>query len=297
MLRVGTAGWSFPDWDGIVYPKGSSTSRRALTQLSRLFDVLEINVTFYRPPSPRMTESWVERVSDRPSFRFTAKLWQGFTHSRNEEHREEETAFNEGMRPLIESGLLGALLIQFPHSFHESPGNRDYLEALIERFGSYRLVVELRHKSWMRDDVHELLTSHGVGLCSIDQPAGPTSVEPTTLITAPPGYVRLHGRNKDNWFRKGAGRDARYDYLYSHAEINEWADRLRMMQGRSKGTDIFVIANNHYRGQAPANALELIHLLTGTPVPVPESLIRTYPHLDEIADRMGAPGESGKLPL
>jgi uncharacterized protein YecE (DUF72 family) len=297
MLRVGTAGWSYPDWDGIVYPKGSAASGRALQHMSRLFDVLEINVTFYRPPSARMTQRWVERVSDRPTFRFTAKLWQGFTHSRDQEHLEEERAFNEGMMPLTESGRLGCVLVQFPHSFHNTDANRDYLESLLERFGSYRLVVELRHKSWMHESIHVLLTGHGVGLCNIDQPAGSTSVEPTAIITAQPGYVRLHGRNQKNWFSKEAGRDERYDYLYSHSEITEWADRLRLMQGKSKGTDIFVIANNHYRGQAPANALELIHLLTGGPVPVPESLVRQYPRLDDIADRLGAPGESGRLPL
>lgn len=106
MFRVGTAGWCYPDWEGIVYPRGASRSKRALTLLAQLFDVLEINVTFYRSPSARMAEGWAERVARRPSFLFTAKLWQGFTHQRDDLHAEEEKRFRDGIAPLSNSGRL-----------------------------------------------------------------------------------------------------------------------------------------------------------------------------------------------
>ena len=295
MIRVGTAGWSYPDWEGVVYPKGAAGSSDALPLLVRMFDTLEINVSFYRPPSPRMSQSWARRVSTRPTFRFTAKLWQGFTHARGEEHAAEERSFKEGMRPLVEAGLLGALLAQFPHSFKDNHDNRDYLDNLIERFAAYPLVVELRHISWMGGDFLSTLDERGVGFCNVDQPVFSSSAHPSTVMTGKVGYVRLHGRNKAEWFRKAAGRDARYDYLYSHEEIREWADRIRLMQGKSRaGADVFIIANNHYRGQAPANALELMNLLTGESVEIPESLMKAFPHLAPMAAKTHRPG---MLPL
>ncbi|MFQ5701127.1 MAG: DUF72 domain-containing protein, partial [Acidobacteriota bacterium] len=126
---------------------------------------------------------------------------------------------------------------------------------------------------------------------------GPTGVRPSAILTGGRGYVRLHGRNREAWFRKGAGRDERYNYLYSQEEIQEWVDRVRLMQSKSSRADIFIIANNHYRGQAPANALELLARLTGKPVPAPDSLVRTYPHIEKITERLRLPGESGELPL
>jgi uncharacterized protein YecE (DUF72 family) len=292
MVRVGTAGWSYPDWEGIVYPKGVASKKEALTVLAGLFDTLEINVTFYRPPSAKMSESWVQRVESRPSFRFTAKLWQGFTHQREQGHLMEEKVFKEGVAPLVEAGRLGALLLQFPHSFRNSGPNRDYLEGLLDRFAAYPLVVEVRHVSWLQDELLALLERHQVGFCNVDQPAVGAAAPPTSLVTGRVGYVRWHGRNARNWFDKEAGRDARYDYLYSHEEIREWVERIRLMQGRTK--DIFIIANNHYRGQAVANALELMHELTGEPADVPEDLLRACPRLSSIASNIGRPG---MLPL
>ena len=114
-------------------------------------------------------------------------------------------------------------------------------------------------------------------------------------MTSRLGYVRMHGRNNANWFKKEAGRDGRYDYLYSHEEIREWVERVRLMQGKRKGgSDIFIIANNHYRGQAPANALEITSMIEGRKVEVPDTLLAAYPRLEEVATTTG---RSGMLPL
>lgn len=296
MVRVGTAGWSFPDWEGVVYPRGQASSPEALTLLARLFDTLEINVTFYRPPTRRMAESWVRRVAARPGFCFAAKLWQGFTHQREEPHAQEERAFKDGIAPLREANRLGALLLQFPHSFRQTKENRVYLETLLDRFDGYPRVVEIRHISWMSGDLLEMLGARGVGFCNIDQPQIGKAAPPTTVITSGPGYVRLHGRNRANWFRRDAGRDARYDYLYSREELMEWVQRIRLMQRsrRSPDAEIFIIANNHYRGQAPANALELKSLLREGRVEVPDSLVAAFPRLADIAATIEKPG---MLPL
>ncbi|HEY3174571.1 MAG TPA: DUF72 domain-containing protein [Candidatus Polarisedimenticolia bacterium] len=295
MLRIGTAGWSYPDWEGIVYPEGASTRREALPMVAALFDTVEINVTFYRPPTARMSESWVRRVASRPRFRFTAKLWQGFTHQRDQRHLAEEKSFKEGIAPLGDAGRLGALLAQFPQSFRNTAQNQGYLEELIARFSCFPLVIEVRHASWVNDSFLASLDERRVGFCNVDQPLIGDAAPPTSVMTGGIGYVRLHGRNRENWFRKDAGRDARYDYLYSREEIHEWAERIRLMQGKVKGGgEIFIIANNHYRGQGPANALELIHLMTGQPVTVPETLAAAYPRLASIALRSEKPG---MLPL
>jgi uncharacterized protein YecE (DUF72 family) len=129
----------------------------------------------------------------------------------------------------------------------------------------------------------------------VDQPLVGSAIPPSTIMTANPGYVRLHGRNRKNWFRRDAGRDARYDYLYSHEEIREWVERIRLMQRKTKdGSDIFIIANNHYRGQAPANALELSSVLSGEKVESPATLVEAFPHIREFVT---LPERPGMLPL
>jgi uncharacterized protein YecE (DUF72 family) len=202
------------------------------------------------------------------------------------------------MEPLRASGRLGALLAQFPWSFGGTPENQAYLESLLDRFGDFPLVVELRHASWMRDDVVAMLSRRQVGFCNIDLPDLRDAIAATAVQTSGPGYVRLHGRNRAAWLRADAGRDERYDYLYGPDEIAAWGAKVEAMQAASGGQrDLFVIANNHYRGQAPANALEMIALLTGRKVPVPPGLARAYPRLEAIADRTAPPGDQGVLPL
>lgn len=297
-LLVGTAGWSFPDWEGVVYPRGAGRSGEALRALSRLFDALEINVSFYRPLSPAMAQGWLATVSSLPAFRFTAKLWQGFTHQRDQAHEAEEAAWREGIAPLQEAGRLGCVLAQFPHSFHNTAVNRAYLESLLDRFGTLPLTVELRHMSWMTDEVLAMLSSRRVGFCNVDQPLLGDAIPPATVVTAPHAYVRLHGRNRRDWFRRDAGRDARYDYLYSEEEIDDWARRIGLMRGHAPGATIYIIANNHFRGQAAANAVELKSLLQGVRVEVPPTLLSAFPRLSRVATAAGgASGGQAPLPL
>ena len=80
MIRVGTAGWHYEDWNGTVYPRPRPRGFDPLETLSHLFDAIEINVTFYRVPDPSMTRTWVRRVASNPDFRFTAKLFRDLTH-------------------------------------------------------------------------------------------------------------------------------------------------------------------------------------------------------------------------
>ncbi len=278
-LFIGTSGWSYEDWKDMVYP--SAGQRHALEYMARYFNALEINVSFYRPISPSMAESWVRRTAGQPHFQFAAKLLQRFTHQRSEPISNEEVSeWLDGIRPLQEAGKLGAALAQFPWSFKNRPEERDWLKFLCDRFGQLPLVVELRHDSWLTDEGLDVLRSLGVGFCNIDQPPHDHCIGPTDLVLSSVGYVRLHGRNRAKWFEHEEAYE-RYDYLYTEKELADWLPRIRKITERAGRT--FVFANNHYRGQAVVNALQLRAMLEGRPVEVPELLLRAYPQLARLA--------------
>ena len=239
-----------------------------------------INSSFYSPPRAEVAKSWVARVASNPNFRFTAKLWKRFTHERDA-NLQDEKIFKAGLAPLLSAGRLGALLLQFPWSFRNTPENHQYLGGLIMQFMEYPLVLEVRHSSWNSSNVLEWLAERGVGFCNIDQPVIGRSIAPSACATAPVGYVRLHGRNYEHWFTPNADTAERYNYLYSQVELEPWAARIESIAQRADAT--FVIANNHFEGKAVVNALQLIWLLKKQPVPVPGSLKEAYPELAKIA--------------
>jgi uncharacterized protein YecE (DUF72 family) len=275
-MRIGLAGWSYPDWKGQVYPQKPPRGFDPLQYLSGYFDTIEINSTFYRVPTATTTQRWAERVAGNPVFKFTAKLPQVFTHTR-QVRAQDEAAFREALSPLQAAGRLGSLLLQFPYAFHQNPANRDYLKQLIERFRSYPLVLEVRHRSWDVPYVYELLQELGVGFCNIDQPQVSYSLGLTRQVTSDIGYLRLHGRNTATWFQEDADRDSRYDYHYSATELEEIAEALLAIASQAR--DTYLVANNHFRGQAALNALELRRRVTQAPVNVPPQLLTVYPEL------------------
>src|SRR2546425_8316358 len=194
-IRVGPAGWSYKDWNGIVYPAHAGSKFDPLAYLASYFDMIEINSSFYRPPAASSSKSWASRVAHNPDFKFTAKLYQRFTHERGKATGDDERVFREGIDPLAEAERLGALLLQFPWSFKNTEEERDYLSQLLDRFKVYPLVVELRHASWNEPAVYQSFERRGVGFCNIDQPLFKRSIKPSARATSPVGYVRLHGRN------------------------------------------------------------------------------------------------------
>lgn len=278
MLRIGPAGWDYQDWQGVVYPAGLKGTDR-LTFLAGLFSAVEINVTFYRPLAPHLTERWVEAVRDYPEFRFTAKLLNVFTHERRLPDREVGE-FQAGMLPLWSTGRLGVLLAQFPYSFHNTEENRAYLGQLTEVFAGLPLAVEVRHRSWQQRAVREFLAKIGVDFCNIDQPQVSYSLGRTVWATGSHGYLRAHGRRGEKWFEFGEDRQARYDYLYGPEELADLAARVRELT--AKAPEVYVIFNNHPRGQAAANALELAHLLTGRRYRLPSCLLEAFPRLAQV---------------
>src|SRR5690242_15991657 len=149
-LRIGPAGWSYPDWSGYVYPSRKPKGFHEAAYLSEFFDTIEINTSFYQPLKPESAKQWVEFVAANPRFVFTAKLWQRFTHdivsATSGATAEDERAVRAGFDVLRAAGKLGAVLLQFPFSFHRTKETMAYLSAVLLRFRDYPLVVEVRHE-------------------------------------------------------------------------------------------------------------------------------------------------------
>jgi uncharacterized protein YecE (DUF72 family) len=294
-IRVGLAGWAYPDWKGVFYPTSRPNGFHELEYVSQFFSVVEINSSFYRPPRREWVEKWVDQVKDRSDFQFTAKLWRGFTHERNA-GPEDEKAFREGLSPLVEARRLGALLVQFPWSFKNDDEHRDYLTDLLHRFSDYPLVIEVRHGSWNDSGILACLREKNVGICNIDQPMIGKSLRPSAHATSTIGYVRLHGRNAEHWFTKKENASERYDYLYSLDELEPWARRVNEVS--KKAEVVYVIANNHPNARSAVNAFQLENLLFGKAVSAPPVLIEHYPQLESIvslAAPVQSPPETGFL--
>jgi len=293
-IRIGTAGWSYKDWDGILYPPEVTRKKiHPVEFLARYFDVIEINTSFYGHIRPELGRFWCRKAATvNPYFVFTAKLHRSFTHSplavmeptsaaSIRPNDEDEKLAREGLDSLASEGKLGALLIQFPVSFKNTGLNREYLEQLLRQFIEYPRVVEVRHESWNHPETIAEFMHQNAGFCNIDQPLLGKSLGPTEHVTSGVGYVRLHGRNYDQWFDSD-NRDDRYNYLYKAAELEKWKEKVEVIASKAETT--YVIANNHFQAKAAVNALELKHLLGGKKVAAPETLVRSYPELKEISE-------------
>jgi uncharacterized protein YecE (DUF72 family) len=270
-IRVGLAGWSYKDWEGIVYPPHGSKFDH-LAYLADYFDTIEVNSSFYRIPPPTHSKSWVRRVESNPKFQFTAKLFRGFTHEKTEASEADVTAFRNFLDPLAEAKRLGALLVQYPWSTKASPEDLDAIRRTLDTFASYPLALEVRHASFQNEDFLRDLADRNVCFVNIDQPLFSDSVKPSGDVTGGVSYIRLHGRNYKKWFAHEESWE-RYDYLYSKEELEPWVERAEEM---SKSSEVYVITNNHFRGQAAVNAIEIKRGLKQD-ADVPGQLAETYP--------------------
>ena len=292
-IYVGTAGWSYKDWEGIVYPAQIKKSQHPVEYMARYVDVLEINTSFYGHIKPEWGKLWCRMAhAVNPQFLFTAKLNRAFTHSpiavlestSAETIRatpEDEQLTKEGLESVAAENMLGAVLAQFPISFKNTNTNRNHLQSVIEKFKSFPLVVEVRHNSWTNEGTLRYFAEQGVAFCNIDQPMLGQAVAPSQHVTAPVAYIRLHGRNYDQWFDSDSRND-RYNYLYTDPELRGWKTRVDAIAEKAQKT--FVIANNHFEGKAAVNALQLKNMITEKRVPVPKTLLKHYWELEQIAE-------------
>ena len=280
-VYIGIAGWSYPDWKGIVYTKPGIDQ---LEYVSGFVDCIEINSTFYRPPSEKNSKSWLKRTANRPGFFFTAKLNRDFTHE-GKIDAEMVRQFHTGFEPMLEENKLRHLLVQFRYDFADCADNRRLLSQIIKHFSdNFNLAVEVRHKSWQQKEALNFLEDLGVSVCNLDYPTTYNSFDLQHCTVGKNGYFRLHGRNEEKWFSKSS-RDETYNYYYDKDELAQIKQRIDKLANAYE--TLTIIANNHYRGAELANALELKVLLGGQKQPVPEGLLKAYPNLAEIALHTG----------
>ncbi len=307
-VRIGTSGWNYPSgagkWNGLFYP--ATRSVRAGTKnfdelrfYAEHFDTVEVNSTFYRPPTSDMARDWVKRTP--PSFDFSLKLYQKFTHHRMFKDAALVRApgsggtllealaavapsdideFRAGIDPLAEAGKLGALLAQFPASFKNSMESRDYLSSLLAAFSAYPITVELRHRSWSDaiGDTLSLLGSYGAAWTQIDEPKFRFSIHQNLLPNVETFYyMRLHGRNAAQWWAHARSED-RYNYLYSATELREFADASGAADALVKKA--YLYTNNHFSAKSVVNAVMLKAQL-GQPIEgdYPDALVERYPEI------------------
>jgi uncharacterized protein YecE (DUF72 family) len=264
-----------------VYPAAHPAGFHPLSFLARYFDTIEINSSFYAMPRREHAERWVRLVADRQGFRFLVKLNRDLTHETSgvEAERWPQLAaeFLNGIEPIAKSKKLGAILAQFPVSFRFGPEEVRRLGRLHALLSGPPLVLEVRHASWFAPPALDTIRGLGFSLAYVDLPASwdhpPDWHAPTGAI----GYLRLHGRNSSQWFRRGAERDDKYDYLYGESEIEAIARKAERIATVHDETS--VVTNNHFEGKAVANALEILSALRGEAVPAPSEIVASFPHL------------------
>jgi uncharacterized protein YecE (DUF72 family) len=284
---IGTAGWSYNDWVPTFYPRGQTTSFDWLNFYSSYFNTVEVNATYYAYLSPKTAEGWVKKTIDNDDFKFTIKLHQDFTYKKLFTP-QNVTAITDNLNILSREDKFGGLLCQFPYSFGFNEGAIAHIKTLKEIFNDYKLFIEVRHTSWNKPDVIKYFKEADLSFCVIDQPQISNSISFNPVVTNDILYVRLHGRNVKEWYnsiqnfsvdQKSVDQNARYDYLYTPGELIEL--RNKIIEGKDKVKSIYIIFNNHPKGNAPANAFEMLQLLKEKlKNGIPETILKSYPRIE-----------------
>jgi uncharacterized protein YecE (DUF72 family) len=249
---IGTSGYSYPSWVGEFYPEGTR-SEKMLAHYCRFFPLVELNYTFYRPP----TRSMLVRLAEKApaGFQFIVKLPKSISH---EESALDLPGFRHAVEGLALRGQLAGLLCQLPQATHCTRRTCDWIGTLAKELAHLRLAVEFRHRSWTRPGLPDWLAEKGLDLVAVDVPELPGLYPRRWVQSSRTAYIRLHSRNADLWYRSG---EERYDYDYSDAELGEWVNEL-MRHHEEGGTErALVLFNNCSNGRAAVNARRMQTLL------------------------------------
>lgn len=260
-LHCGPSGWAHAQWQNIFYPSTRSKDFHQLEFVSRYFNTVELTSSFFAPLKPELSQLWTRQVRRNAEFQFTVRAWRRLTYEPQLEARDF-AAFREGIRPLEESGKLGAVLLQFPTGFRFTADNRARFIHLRRELKGLPLVAEFRHASWMEEDALAMLIDYHVGFCNIDQPDHSRAMPPTAYMTSPISYVRLCGRT-----HSGA-------YQYSSAELEEWTHRIRKVSRYARRS--FVVFANDAGARSLVNTFQMKKLLGMSDVRAPRELVRRF---------------------
>jgi uncharacterized protein YecE (DUF72 family) len=254
-IFIGTSGFSYDDWRGVFYPDRLPSSD-FLSFYSQEFPAVELNFSYYRMPEPAQCVRMLEKSAYK--IEFVVKAFQGLTHDYTDESLSELVPkFKASVAPFWRQERLGAVLLQFPQSFHYRTASRIYLKSLIERLHPLPLCVEFRQRDWIKDSVFAALKELQVGFVCVDEPALPGLPPSLAETTSRIGYIRFHGRNRTKWYT--GDTKERYDYLYRDEELREWLPKIAAIAEKTER--LFVFFNNHRKGKAVANAKMMRDLL------------------------------------
>lgn len=240
---IGTSGYSYPDWVGPFYPPGTRPEQM-LAHYCRIFPLVELNFTFYRPPTPAM----LARLADKApaGFQFLVKLPRTLSH---ESDSRDLAGFRQAVEELRRRDQLLGLLCQLPQANHHGRASLDWLDRLARELADHRMAVEFRHRSWHCPDMAPWLAERGLDLVAVDVP-DLAALYPRGLVRAGRRiYVRFHSRHAANWYLSDKER---YDFDYADEMLTEWLEALRGAAGHT--SEALLLFNNCHRSQAANNA-------------------------------------------
>ncbi|MEO6912811.1 MAG: DUF72 domain-containing protein [Candidatus Baltobacteraceae bacterium] len=256
MIYVGTCGYAYKDWIGAFYP-GKIKPNEMLGYYAQQFRAVEIDASYYGVLSERVVGSMHARTPE--NFRFTFKVPGTLTHPPDGYARVHDDArlFRASLQSLVEAGKFGGALLQFPNRFKPNSQTEQYLARLCAAFDDVPLVAEFRNHEWQTPRTLDLLRELRIGWCNVDMPQLETLMLPSSDATSSIGYVRLHGRNRAQWWT--GDNVTRYEYTYAPEELEPWGTRIAEIDEQTQTTYAFF--NNHARGGAARNAEMLLALL------------------------------------
>jgi uncharacterized protein YecE (DUF72 family) len=294
-VRIGISSWTEPTLvkQATFYPPEVKTAEARLKYYASRFPLVEVDSTYYFPPSERNSVLWIERTP--ADFTFNIKAYSLLTnHPTRPDSLYKDLAervppealdkrrlyrdrlpddvvdevwqrFRDALMPLHSSGKLGAILFQFPQWFVIGRKAKDYIVECAERLPDYRIAVEFRHKTWLeernREETLGFLSDHNLPLVCVDMPQGfDSSLPPIAAATADDlAMVRFHGRDPKAWSTSAGTAAERFKYHYAEGELNEWVPKLEGLADEARETH--VVMNNCYRDYAVNNARDLGSLL------------------------------------
>lgn len=294
MIRVGTCSWTDPTLlsSGRFYPDSARSAEARLQHYASQFNLVEVDSSYYAMPSERNSYLWAERTA--ANFIFDLKAFRLFTqhptpiNSLPKDIREELSPESRGkgnlyyrdlpvelahelwrrfeavLLPLDTVGKLGVVLFQFPPWFYPGSRQQDYIIICKGKLPQYRIAIELRNNVWLSEEnratTFDFLRHNDLPFVCVDEPQGfRSSVPPMAEVTSDIGLVRFHGRNTENWEKKGIGPAERFNYLYSEEELKPWAGKIAGLASRT--TEVHVLFNNCYQDKAVVNARQMCLML------------------------------------
>lgn len=260
-ILIGTSGYDYPEWKGVFYPENLKREEFLEFYATR-FNALEINNTFYNMPDSMRMMKFLRRTEGR--LQFSVKANRTLTHEITKDWKSRVEEMKLGVNPLLFNDALSSVLFQMPQSFHYTPENRFYLSDLIKEFEAYPVVIEFRHKEWIRESVFEGLAKRKVSVVFCDMPklkALPDGTACGTPFIGPDAYLRMHGRNENAWYNPGntPNGSGRYDYEYSQEELESFVPVILSAVQEKRRVQVYF--NNHPGGSGAHNAGQFKQIL------------------------------------